>query len=165
MNFYELFEVTSHKTFEEKLEQLLSDKEEREAMYDRLISAGADLNKDLFLEYFEAYNAEKKSNRQDFTPPVLARLMAKVGPKEVTELYDGAAGTGSLLVAQWAEAKGPITLQATERSDAAIPYLVHNLAIRNISAEIIHGDTLTGEVFDVYRTVPGERYAEIIHET
>lgn len=53
------------------------------------------------------------------------------------------------------------TLSAAELSKRAVSILLFNLAIRNVNAQVIHGDTLTGEIQSVYRLRRGEKYSDI----
>ena len=74
--------------------------------------------------YFEEYSAERKSNMQDYTPKEVAELLARltesaIGDRPIT-ICDGAAGTGSLLIAKWWQCKSEganVIVMATEYAD------------------------------------------------
>lgn len=163
MNVFELSGAKSHTQFFKFLEDLVSDKEGREKYYDEIKSAGLDEDDDYFRAYFEEFNAEKKSNKQDYTPGELAGLMAELADPTAHTVYDGAAGSGTLVLAQWVSAGKPKDFQAIawDFADNVIPYLIHNLASRNIKAGVTHGDTLTGEVFRRFILTPGANYSEV----
>lgn len=161
MSIFEISEVKSKKEFEKYLDDIISDKTEREKLYDKIT---LDDSIDLFRDYFEENNAERKTNKQDYTPTNVAELMATLAGSKAHNFYDGAAGTGTLIIAAWVKAGKPkdFFAYAWEYSDSVIPYLIHNLAFRNISAEIVNGDTLTQEVFARYELKQSEKYSEVI---
>lgn len=167
MDFYTIASVKSAKEFEKFIDAAVFDKEKREPFYDALIAGGVDLSKDLFLDYFQAVNAERKTNKQDYTPIALADLMARALKQQETQsVYDAAAGSGCLLVAEWAKLKkvgkeNGVTFYAKEIGDNVISYLIHNLAIRNTRSFVIHGDSITHNVFRLFELLPTERYSAI----
>lgn len=171
MDFYTIANVRSAKEFEKFIDEAVFDKDKREQFYDALIAGGADLSEDLFLDYFQTVNAERKTNKQDYTPTALADLMARaVKQKETKSVYDAADGSGCLLVAEWAKLKKEgkekgVTFYAKEIGDNVISYLIHNLAIRNTHSFVIHGDSITHEVFRAFELVPTQRYSNIFETT
>lgn len=159
-DFYDVSNTKSHFEFERYLREVIKKPEERQDFYNRLIEKGVDLSQDIFRVYFEAYAAERKKNAQDFTPEDVASLMARIAvDKELKgeTVYDGAAGSGALLVAQWEQLLRDSSLKfhAVEISDNAIPYLVHNLTLRKLDAVIVQGDTLERRAKQVYRLLDG----------
>lgn len=163
IDFYKLTGTNSHYEFETKLRDYLESKEDREDFYRKLTIEKVDDQKDLFLEYFEMYAAERKTNKQDYTPHEVADLLAYFSEtEEANAIYDGAAGTGALLIAKWNKHKDSAEYFATEYADNVIPYLLHNLAFRNMKATINHGDTITQEIKKSYKLTPQEGgYSEI----
>lgn len=159
--FYKITGTESHFEFDRYLREIIKRPEERNSFYENLMEKGADLSKDIFRSYFELYAAERKTNAQDFTPDNLAVLMAKIAAMSIKKddcaIYDAAAGTGALIVAQWEamERDRGITAYAVEISDSAIPYLIHNLNIRRMNAVIMQGDTLERRAKQVYRLIDG----------
>lgn len=166
-DYYSLIGATQHSEFESKLKELLFNPKERKAFYDGLLEINHDLSIDLFKPYFEIYAAERKTNQQDYTPDSVARLLAVLtrSDKETLETskyagWDPTAGTGSLLIQKWNDdriqetpwsyAPHRYTYRADELADNAIPYLIHNLAIRGMNAIVVHGNALEGTVKQVY---------------
>lgn len=123
------------------------------------------LDVDTFREYFEQYSAERKTNMQDYTPQEVSVLLSKLTNMGYTDkagfsAYDPTAGTGALLISKWWDDMVCETLftyaphryfyMAEEYADNAVPYLIHNLAMRGMNAIVVHGDTLSREAKQVY---------------
>lgn len=161
-DLYEIAGVEQHSQFEAFLRSALKSELSREAFYNKYLERGGGLDTDCFQEYFEEYSAERKSNKQDYTPTSVANLMACLA-EPIQECYDGAAGTGALIIAAWnrTDDKEAFRVVATEYADNAVVYLLHNLAIRNIQGIINHGNTLTGERQKIYMLTKGNRYSKI----
>lgn len=158
--FWDIFGVSQHYEFEQKLRACVLDKEAREAFYVKLLDLQPDLSKDSFRTYFELYSAERKSNMQDFTPSGIARLVANLGQAGDKSFFDPTAGTGALIIEKWHEDRIKVCpydylsheyfYMAGEVADNVIPYLIHNLAIRGMNAIVIHGDCLMKSVKQIY---------------
>lgn len=141
------------------MEAVMSD--ERDRVYDEFLTAfGYDVTRDWFHEFYEDENAERKKNKQDFTPPSLSRLASELVGYGAGLVYEPSAGTGGMLIARWdAERKRhhPFDYRpsmqwfvAEDMSDRAIPFLLLNLSIRGINANVLHIDTLTRRCKAVY---------------
>lgn len=161
--FWDLVDATQAREFEDKVAELIFKKEERQAFYKRLLDVRPLLSTDTFKEYFEAYSAERKSNQQDFTPDSVAKLVSilTTGDKQGDfNAYDPTAGTGTLLIAKWHHDRLVTGIGkyrphnflycGEELSDIAIPYLIHNLALRGMNAVILHGDSLERRYKQIY---------------
>lgn len=165
--YYNLLGVKQHREFEDRLRALLFDKEKREEFYRGLLKLDNDVSVDSFRGYFELYAAERKSNMQDYTPDTVARILADITKSDAATYknsdysgYDPTAGTGSLLIQKWwddMQQETPFTYAphrylylAEEMADNAIPYLLHNLAIRGMNCAVVHGDTLERSAKQVY---------------
>lgn len=127
---------------------------ERDGIYNAFLAAfGYDVTRDWFHEFYEDENAERKKNKQDFTPPCLSRLASDVVGYGAGVTYEPSAGTGGMLISRWdAERKRHHPFEyrpsmqwfvAEDMSDRAIPFLLFNLSIRGINANVLHIDTLT----------------------
>lgn len=164
---YAMANVKQHAELEAYLRKLIFDKEQREEFYKKLIKHNSDVSIDSFKAYFEEYAAERKSNQQDYTPTEVCNLLAiftKDDAKNMTAsdftAYDPTAGTGGLLISKWWDdciQMSPFTYRphnyfylAEELADNAIPYLLHNLALRGMNAVVIHGDTLERSAKQAY---------------
>lgn len=146
----------------EKLMSILFDKEAREKAFKQFLEIEYDVSYDWFHDYFQEEHAQRKTHKQDFTPnsigTLLSALMADNERNGMT--LDIAAGSGGLTIKKWHEDRmtmSPFTYkpsmffyQCEELSDRAIPFLLFNLMLRGMNATVVHGDTLTREVKDVY---------------
>ena len=163
--YWELLGVDQHSQFEAKLKELLFKPREREEFYKRLLEVNYKVSEDTFKEYFELYSAERKTNQQDFTPEsitkVITEIIAMNKPKESGySAYDPAAGTGTLLIAQWDADRKQVSpfnyfpheyfYVGEELSDTALIYLLHNMALRGMNAVIMHGNSIEREYKQVY---------------
>lgn len=166
---YKIAGVKQHAELEKYLQRILFEREERERFYKELAReiGGAALFEDTFKPYFEEYAAERKANKQDYTPSEVSELLSLIVRNDGDKLeqaeytaYDPTAGTGSLLIQKWADDVLNSTFAdyrphdffyfAEEYADNAIPYLLHNLAMRGMNCIVIHGDTLDRAAKSVY---------------
>lgn len=165
----ELFKIAGVSQFSQ-LDQFIKDTlfnpERRTQFYKDILNINSDVYVDTFRDYFEEYAAERKSNKQDYTPDKVAKLLATFTRSDVKESngwsgYDPTAGTGSLLIQKWRDdqlqsipwlnyAPHKYLYRADEIADNAIPYLLHNLAIRGMNCIVVHGDVLNREAKQVY---------------
>lgn len=143
-----------------RLMTILEDKETRIEIMDRFMSLGETLDHDWFTEYFEEQHANKSKMAQDFTPEAVGALAARIIGHN-RSVADVCAGTGGLMIAVWNQSR-ETKFVCYELSNRTIPLLLLNLAIRNIQADVIREDVLTGEVFERYRVLPGEKYGCIV---
>lgn len=127
--------------------------------YDEYIKKYPNLSEDSLKLFFENYLADRKFLDQDFTPDSIAMLLAEMtNPQK--EVLDECAGIGSLLIPAWR--KNPdVMVYAREKSNTTIPFLLFNLALRNIQGVVVRGDTLTLETFEVYVLNKGEKYSTV----
>lgn len=134
---------------------------ERDSVYDAFLTAyNYDVTHDWFHEFYEDENAERKKNKQDFTPTTLCRLTSDLVGYGDGVVYEPSAGTGGMLISRWdAERKRhhPFDYKpsmqwfvAEDMSDRAIPFLLFNLSIRGCNANVLHIDSLTRRCKAVY---------------
>lgn len=143
---------------------LLGDKKQREELFSEFLRAfDYDLSYDWFYDYFQDEHADRKNNKQDFTPTCLSRLISQMlGNKpQIGIIEEPAAGTGSTIIAHWQKetrkCRFPWDFRPddylyilTELSDKTVPFLLFNLMIRGVNAIVKHGDALTKDTKDVY---------------
>lgn len=162
-DFWESLGATQHREFENKVESIVLDKEAREEFYRNILDKQPSLDTDTFKDYFELYNAERKSNQQDYTPDSVANLLSRITGDSKTfgyNAYDATAGTGTLLIAKWDYQRRLVSpfnyrprdyfYRADELADNAIPYLIHNLAMRGMNAIVCHGDSIERKYKNIY---------------
>lgn len=159
-DFWGLVGAESHTEFEACMREMIFDREKREAFYRGVIALEPRLSVDSFKPYFELYSAERKTNQQDYTPESVASLLSVISRQDSEQLgdghytaYDMTAGTGTLLINKWNDDRAQETpwayaphryfYRAEEFADNAIPYLIHNLAMRGMNAIVIQCDSIT----------------------
>ena len=158
--------VTQYSQFDSFIKDTLFDPERRNQFYKDILDVNSDVYVDTFRDYFEEYAAERKANKQDYTPDSVGKLLATITDSDIQGSdgwsgYDPTAGTGSLLIQKWKNDQlktNPLTdyaphdylYRADEIADNAIPYLLHNLALRGMNCIVVHGDVLEGTVKQIY---------------
>lgn len=151
----ETFEISTR-----LLEALLID-EERNELLSKLDMLYTDKSVDMFRDFFQEEQANRKGLKQDYTPDEISQLIAKLA-KKTQSVADICAGTGSLTVAFLNEHPECQYVRCEEFSAQPIPFLLTNLALRNVTGAVIHGDSLTRETFVEYKLEKGERFSSII---
>lgn len=137
---------------------LLSNKTEH---FDKWAESFPDLTTDNLQPIFQYYMADRKNKMQDYTPKTLAKacvMLARIG--DAHSCYDMCAGSGALTILAWNINK-KVNFICEEFDERVIPFLIFNLAIRNINAIVINGDVLKQERFVSYKLTPSERYSVI----
>lgn len=164
MDFLKIAGVSQHIEFFKFLSEILFKKQEREEFYRRILAENTDVSVDTFKEYFEQYMAERKSKQQDFTPESISKITSIITQENERKAgwsaYDITSGTGSLIISKWWEDmthETPLTYaphrylyRADELSDTALPFLLHNLAIRGMNCVVVHGDVLERTAKNIY---------------
>ena len=127
---------------------------ERDCIYNKFLEAfDFDVSRDWFHEFYEDENAERKKNKQDFTPKSLSKLTSELVGYGDGIVYEPSAGTGGMIISRWDMQRRryhPFEYKpsmqwfvAEDMSDRAVPFLLFNLSIRGINANVLHIDTLT----------------------
>ena len=144
--------------------EIISDKDTaKEVFFKFLKEFNNDLSYEWFNDYFEDEHADRKNNKQDFTPVSISNLMSEIQGQQPQYglIYEPAAGTGSTIISHWYKEtrkhRFPWDYQpdnyiyvCEELSDKTIPFLLFNILIRGMNAIVIHGNTLTREAKEVY---------------
>lgn len=127
---------------------------EQSDLLNRIAVIYGDRQLDQFRDFFQEEGADRKKLKQDYTPDGVAELLARVSSSGKS-LADICAGTGSLTIQYLNYHPDVEFVRCEEFSAKVIPFLLINLAIRKIDAEVIHGDSLTQERFAVYAIKDG----------
>lgn len=144
----------------EKLLNVLIDADSRERIL-RLINEKKDDEViDVFRDMFQEEQSNRKELKQDYTPDGISNLLAKLSGS-TKNLADVCSGTGSLTVAFLKTHPEVEFVRCEEFSSQPIPFLLVNLALMNVDGEVIHGDSLTQEVFRVYKLKRSKSFSEI----
>lgn len=138
---------------------MLRNRRTSHVLFDKIIELCGDLSKDVFTDYFQEEQGDRKALKQDFTPQCVADITARLAPEQ-TRIADICAGTGGLTINMWKRSPRAF-YHLEEFSRRTIPILLINLAIRNINAEVVHCDSLAREEKSIWRLTPGEKYSDI----
>lgn len=139
------------------LEGLLSDRQDE--ILRRVDEEYTDKTIDLFRDFFQEEQADRKSLKQDYTPDGISELVSRLAPSG-NNLLDVCAGTGTLTISYLVRNEADF-VRCEEFSSRVIPFLLLNLALRNQESEVVHKDVLTGEIFGIYEIKKGEEYGII----
>lgn len=149
-------------TFVEELSDALmscvieNNTEKMQAFFDMV---DGDLSKDWLQMIYQYYCADRKDKKQDYTPKCLAQFLSRlIG--ESAETIDMCAGSGALAIQRWIE--NPDTVFTLyEVDENVIPYLLFNLALRNINATVYQSDVLQQETVNSWKIRKGERFGKV----
>lgn len=156
----EILECREVSEIPEKLLNILLDENSREHILQLINEKKDDKVIDVFRDMFQEEQSNRKELKQDYTPDGLSSLLAKLSG-ETKNLADVCAGTGSLTVAFLKAHPEVEFVRCEEFSAQPIPFLLANLALMNIDGEVVHGDSLTQEVFKVYKLKRSKNFSEI----
>lgn len=164
----------------EKMLNLMLDDKKRPETFKKFLDVSTDMSFDWFHEYYQDEQAERKSQKQDFTPDSIAQLLNDLVEKDRSagEYFEPAAGTGGVLIKRWWDdrLKDPVHLahvkksvlnknkgisiftydprnywyQVEEMSDRALPFLIFNMSIRGMNGAIVQCDSLSRKTKEVY---------------
>ena len=133
----------------------------KEYIFDKWLDKFPDLSADNLQPIFQYYMADRKEKMQDYTPKSLAKALCSIVEIENGgKVYDMCAGSGALTIQAW-NINNDCTFICQELDERVIPFLIFNLAIRNITATVIHGNVLEEEQYKAYSLKKGEKYSEI----
>lgn len=118
--------------------------------FDAFVALVGDLSQDWLQKVYQYYLADRKEKKQDYTPKCLAELLAAFTDGD--DVVDLCAGSGALTIQAWArDTRSPNRkFELYEADDAVVPFLLFNLAVRNIGATVYVGDALMGEVRETF---------------
>ena len=138
---------------------LMAHLDDTDSMREYKALVDGDLTKDWLQMIYQYYMADRKKKKQDFTPACLGELMSKLAGSADT-IVDMCAGSGALTIQRWAENPDQ-KFELYEIDGNVIPYLLYNLALRNIEADVLQGDVLTGDFTARYKIMKGEEYGKV----
>ena len=100
------------------------------------------------LAEFEEHSADRKNYMQDYTPQCVLDIIG--GITSGGDVRDVCAGIGGLSLAKF-KADNTVTLRLEEYSKNAIAFMLLNLLMANINAEVVEKNVLTGEEHAYYK--------------
>lgn len=150
-----LLEIKDTSEMSEKLFDVV--KNNNEKIYNDFSElVGNDLSVDWLQMIFQYYQADRKEKMQDYTPKTLADFIGKLAGDSET-IIDMCAGSGALTIQKW-NRNHDLKFILYEFDENVIPFLLFNMAVRNISCVVYHADVLQQEVFHTYKINKGEKY-------
>lgn len=155
-----IFQIKESFKLPEKLMSILLNAEERGEVFQKFLDLETDLSFDWFTNYFQEQHSNRDNMMQDFTPAELTKLLPSLA-KDFKTVVDVCAGTGGLSIACWNK-NHDAEFYCEELSERALPLLLFNMSIRNITGYVVNKDILSDEVFKVYKLTKSERFSDII---
>lgn len=132
------------------------------AKFQAFKSLVGDLEIDWLQRIFQYWMADRKEKMQDFTPASLADLLGMIATTEKpSTITDMCSGSGALTIAAWKHSKNT-NFECLEFDETVIPFLLFNLAVRNIKATVKHMDVLALDVICEYKVTPTDDFSEVI---
>ena len=154
----QLFEISNIDELGEKLFKCVETNDiDKFEEFEKLVIG--ELSKDWLQLIYQYYCADRKDKKQDYTPKCLAQFLSRlVG--ESSETIDMCGGSGALTIQRWSEY--PDTYFTIHEIDHnVIPYLLFNLCLRNITADVFESDVLHNETKTIYSIRKGEKYGKV----
>ena len=149
-----LFEIDDIKDLGSKLMEIVT--EDKIEYYKKFKELVEDLSVDWLQKIFQYYEADRKDKKQDYTPLSLARFVSKLARNGDTVL-DMCAGSGALTIQKW-NRNHDLKFKLYEFDTNVIPFLLFNMAVRNISCTVYHADVLQMDIFKEYHITKSEKY-------
>ena len=161
MNINKMLGINDSYQAPDQILKILYDRKRREDIFVKFLEAfNYDLSYDWFYDYFQEEHADRKYLKQDFTPVSVAELVSRLTGVGKGITYEGAAGTGGIMIRKWHVDRiqtspfkykpSNYLYECEELSDKAIPFLLFNTLIRGMNATIIHCDVLTRNCYGVF---------------
>jgi type I restriction-modification system DNA methylase subunit len=118
-----------------------------------------DFETDYLQKIWQFYEADRKEKKQDYTPACLGELLsAVIGNGETGVIYDCCAGSGALTIQRWLKNRNNKFI-CEELDERIIPFLLFNLAVRNIEGYVIHGNALEQKRYKIFQLTKGDNYS------
>lgn len=147
---FEIFECTNTQELKNKLYDVcINNQTEKIKEFAKLIEY--DMKTDHLQKIYQYYYADRENKGQDYTPKSLASLVSKLSQDEnETECLDMCCGSGALTIQKWIDNHN-LKFELEEFDENVIPFLLFNMMLRNIDAEVRHKDVLSNETFNIYK--------------
>lgn len=157
----DIFEVKSEDALSEKIfDAVKQNNTEKFAQFRELVG---DLSIDWLQMIYQYYLADRKEKMQDYTPKSLGTFMAKLAGF-ADKITDMCAGSGALTIQKW-NANHEQDFELYEFDENVIPFLLFNMAVRNIKCIVYHSDVLKQEIYHVYRIDKGKEFGTFTEVT
>lgn len=135
--------------------------EEKDAVLDGYVQlVNGDLQTDELQKIFQYYYADRKEKCQDYTPKSIAKLCAAATETDGDVVYDLCAGSGALTIQKWVQNPNK-TFVCEELDSRVIPFLLFNMAVRNMDGYVLNRNALTLDFKSGYKLTKGARFSSI----
>lgn len=143
------------------LMQTLLDEEKRPHLLRQIMQQHPDMTNDFLRDEYQEEHGDRDKLKQDYTPDCLADLVSCLLP-DSPEYADVCAGTGALTVKIITHHKEKTAAYYCEElASRATPFLLCNLALRNVNAIVSQTNALTCETQARYTVTAGEQFSRI----
>ena len=154
----ELLEIEEINEMSKKLFEIVTNN--RNSIYEKFSDiVKDDLSVDWMQKIYQYYYADRKEKMQDYTPQSLAKFAALLSG-ERDNVIDMCAGSGALTIQKWnLDHNKKFILY--EFDENVIPFLLFNMALRNIECIVFQADVLKQEVYKTFTMHKGEKFGVI----
>lgn len=126
--------------------------------YKQFVEIVKDLTVDWLQMIFQYNYADRKEKSQDYTPKTLSKLVSELSKQDnESTVLDMCAGSGALTIQKWNTNKN-LKFICKEFDENVIPFLLFNLAVRNIDSCVMQHDVLREETKNAYKITPSETF-------
>jgi len=128
-------------------------------VFEKYLPLCPDFETDYLQKIWQFYEADREEKKQDYTPACLGELLsALIGDNENGVFYDCCAGSGALTIQRWIKNKNTKFI-CEEIDERVIPFLLFNLAVRNIEGYVIHGNALEQKRYRIFKLTKEKKYS------
>ena len=118
------------------------------------------LRVDWLQQIYQYYLADRQEKKQDYTPASVAQLMGQLAG-DTEQIVDLCAGSGALIIQKWSRTPN-VQVTAIELDESVIPFLLFNLAVRNIRASVLRMDALTDDApRETWKIERGDKFGTV----
>ena len=152
---FNLFEIEDLQDLSRSIQLVLDGPiERRDEVYHELLRLNNyQMDRDWFQTIYEDELAQRKENKQDFTPRSVSLIASLLTGTPKGKIYEPTAGNGGMIIADWwnrcSKCIFPLMhfpsenmIECWELSARSIPILLLNMSIRGIMGTVYHGDVL-----------------------
>lgn len=158
-NVKKIFQINCIHDLSKKLKEIVINNDQK--YYIDFKNLVKDLSEDWLQKIFQYNEADRIEKKQDYTPKNLAKLISKLTKVEDETCIDLCCGSGALTIQKWNICKDTKFI-CKELDENVIPFLLFNLAIRNIEAEVIRCDIINNKEYEKYKVTKGKEFGKVV---
>lgn len=154
----ELLDVKSTNEISDKIFDVV--KKNNTEIYEEFTQlVNGDLSKDWLQKIYQYHLADREEKKQDYTPYSLARLAGMLAG-DSNEVIDMCAGSGALTIQKW-NLNHDIKFELYELDENVIPFLLFNMAVRNIECTVYHANILSEKIYNTFKIKKGIKFGRL----